>query len=156
MGVGLCENGGMRLGSSRHLGIITMLRRVAASRAGGALRVAGQRRSSQLAQAPAPEMAALAMQSNTREVRNNWSREEVAAIYSMPFTELLFRAASVHRAHWDPLEVQRCTLLSIKTGGCTVPPAGSKWPVLSLCSSSGSQAATRRSRRLGRWLGAGL
>lgn len=64
-------------------------------------------------------MAALAMQSNTREVRNNWSREEVAAIYSMPFTELLFRAASVHRAHWDPLEVQRCTLLSIKTGGCT-------------------------------------
>ena len=54
------ENGGMRLGSSRHLGIITMLRRVAASRAGLALRVAGQRRSSQLAQAPAPEMAALA------------------------------------------------------------------------------------------------
>jgi biotin synthase len=52
-------------------------------------------------------------------VRNNWSREEVAAIYSMPFTELLFRAASVHRAHWDPLEVQRCTLLSIKTGGCS-------------------------------------
>ena len=33
--------------------------------------------------------------------------------------ELLFRAASVHRANWDPLEVQRCTLLSIKTGGCT-------------------------------------
>jgi biotin synthase len=43
----------------------------------------------------------------------------VAAIYNMPFTELLFRAASVHRVNFDPLEVQRCTLLSIKTGGCT-------------------------------------
>ena len=89
-------------------------------------------------------------------MRNDWSREEVAAIYSMPFTELLFRAASVHRAHWDPLEVQRCTLLSIKTGGCTVPPAGSKWPVLSSLISSLRQAASRRSRRLARWLGAGL
>ena len=133
-----------------------MLRRAALSRVGHALRVAGQRRSSQLAQAPAPELAAFAVQSSPRAVRNDWSREEVAAIYSMPFTELLFRAASVHRAHWDPLEVQRCTLLSIKTGGCTVPPAGSKWPVLSSLISSLRQAATRRSRRLARWLGAGL
>ena len=121
----------------------TMLRRTAAIRVGSALRVAGQRRSSQLAQAPAPEMAAFAMQSNPRGVRNNWSREEVAAIYSMPFTELLFRAASVHRAHWDPLEVQRCTLLSIKTGGCTVPPAGSKWPVLSLAQQQPRQQPRR-------------
>ena len=121
-----------------------MLRRAALSRVGSALRVAGQRRSSQLAQAPAPELAAFAVQSSPRAVRNDWSREEVAAIYSMPFTELLFRAASVHRAHWDPLEVQRCTLLSIKTGGCTVPPAGSKWPVLSSLISSLRQAATRR------------
>ena len=96
-----------------------LFRSAALSRVGNGLRVAGQRRSSQLAQAPAPEMAAFAMQSSPRAVRNDWSREEVAAIYSMPFTELLFRAASVHRAHWDPLEVQRCTLLSIKTGGCT-------------------------------------
>ena len=117
-----------------------MLRRAALSRVGHALRVAGQRRSSQLAQAPAPELAAFAVQSSPRAVRNDWSREEVAAIYSMPFTELLFRAASVHRAHWDPLEVQRCTLLSIKTGGCTVPPAGSKWPV---CSSLISGPARR-------------
>ena len=128
---------------SRPFHLITMLRRAAASRVGSALRVAGQRRSSQLAQAPAPEMAAFAMQSNPRGVRNNWSREEVAAIYSMPFTELLFRAASVHRAHWDPLEVQRCTLLSIKTGGCTVPPAGSKWPVLSLAQQQPRQQPRR-------------
>lgn len=37
----------------------------------------------------------------------------------MPFSELVFRAASIHRAAFDPSEVQRCTLLSIKTGGCT-------------------------------------
>ena len=94
-------------------------------------------------------MAAFAMpppqQARPSDVRNNWSREEVAAIYSMPFTELLFRAASVHRAHWDPLEVQRCTLLSIKTGGCTVPPAGTKCPLLR----SSAHAATHRSRRPG-------
>ena len=124
-----------------------MLRRAATHRVGSVLRVAGQRRSSQLAQAPAPEMAAFAMQSNTRAVRNNWSREEVAAIYSMPFTELLFRAASVHRAHWDPLEVQRCTLLSIKTGGCTVPPAGFKSVLRSRCPSA--HPATRRSKCFG-------
>ena len=131
-----------------------MLRRAATHRVGSVLRVAGQRRSSQLAQAPAPEMAAFAMQSNTRAVRNNWSREEVAAIYSMPFTELLFRAASVHRAHWDPLEVQRCTLLSIKTGGCTVPPAGFK-----VASALAALAPTRppaAPNASARWLGADL
>jgi hypothetical protein len=132
-----------------------MLRRAALSRVGNGLRVAGQRRSSQLAQAPAPEMAAFAMQSSPRAVRNDWSREEVAAIYSMPFTELLFRAASVHRAHWDPLEVQRCTLLSIKTGGCTVPPAGCKWPC-ALVPAASARRPPRRSGRLARWLGAGL
>ena len=130
-----------------------MLRRAATHRVGSVLRVAGQRRSSQLAQAPAPEMAAFAMQSNTRAVRNNWSREEVAAIYSMPFTELLFRAASVHRAHWDPLEVQRCTLLSIKTGGCTVPPAGFKVSfALAALAPTRPPAAPNASAR---WLGAG-
>jgi len=52
-------------------------------------------------------------------VRNDWTREEVGEIYRLPFPELLFRAASAHRAHHNPLEVQRCTLLSVKTGGCT-------------------------------------
>lgn len=51
-------------------------------------------------------------------VRTDWTREEIGEIYRMPFTELLHRAATVHRQHFDPLEVQRCTLLSIKTGGC--------------------------------------
>ncbi|KAJ1636826.1 hypothetical protein T492DRAFT_956500 [Pavlovales sp. CCMP2436] len=51
--------------------------------------------------------------------RSSWTREEIAAIYKQPFTELLFQAAAVHRANFDPLEVQKCTLLSIKTGGCS-------------------------------------
>lgn len=52
------------------------------------------------------------------EPRNDWTREEIAALFDLPFTELLFRAAESHRAHHAPDEVQLCTLLSIKTGGC--------------------------------------
>jgi len=51
-------------------------------------------------------------------VRTNWTRDEIAALFDLPFTELVFRAASVHRANHAPDEVQLCTLLSIKTGGC--------------------------------------
>jgi biotin synthase len=53
-----------------------------------------------------------------REGRNDWTRDEIAALFDLPFTELLFRAQSVHRAHHAPNQVQLCTLLSIKTGGC--------------------------------------
>ena len=52
------------------------------------------------------------------EVRNDWTRPEIAALFDLPFTELVFRAAEVHRAHHAPDQVQLCTLLSIKTGGC--------------------------------------
>ena len=52
------------------------------------------------------------------DVRTDWTREEIAALFDLPFTELLFRAAEVHRRHHRPDEVQLCTLLSIKTGGC--------------------------------------
>jgi biotin synthase len=51
-------------------------------------------------------------------VRSDWTRGEIADLFDLPFTELLFRAATVHRAHHDPVAVQRSTLLSIKTGGC--------------------------------------
>jgi biotin synthase len=51
-------------------------------------------------------------------VRNDWARAEIAALFDLPFTELVFRAAEVHRAHHAAGEVQMCTLLSIKTGGC--------------------------------------
>jgi len=48
----------------------------------------------------------------------DWSREEIAKLFDLPFDELLFEAQSVHRAHHRRGEVQLCTLLSIKTGGC--------------------------------------
>jgi biotin synthase len=51
-------------------------------------------------------------------VRNDWTREDIAALFALPFTELMFRAQQVHRARFDPTEVQVSTLLSIKTGGC--------------------------------------
>jgi biotin synthase len=50
--------------------------------------------------------------------RTDWTRAEIAALFDLPFTSLVFRAAQVHRAHHAPDEVQLCTLLSIKTGGC--------------------------------------
>src|SRR2546423_4148617 len=43
---------------------------------------------------------------------------ELRAVHDLPLTELVFRAAAVHREHHDPQDVQRCVLLSIKTGGC--------------------------------------
>ncbi|MBB5712281.1 biotin synthase BioB [Sphingomonas xinjiangensis] len=51
-------------------------------------------------------------------VRTDWTRGEIAALFDLPFTELLFRAAQVHRANHAANEVQMSTLLSIKTGGC--------------------------------------
>jgi biotin synthase len=43
---------------------------------------------------------------------------ELRSVYDLPLPDLLFRAVQVHRAHHDPADVQRCALLSIKTGGC--------------------------------------
>jgi biotin synthase len=50
--------------------------------------------------------------------RTDWTRTEIADLFDLPFTELVFRAAEIHRAHHAAGEVQLCTLLSIKTGGC--------------------------------------
>jgi biotin synthase len=52
------------------------------------------------------------------EMRHDWSREDAQRIYDLPFNELLFQAQCVHRRHFDPNTVQKCQLLSIKTGGC--------------------------------------
>jgi biotin synthase len=54
----------------------------------------------------------------TTPVRTDWTREEIAQLFDLPFTELVFRAAQVHRANHPANQVQRSTLLSIKTGGC--------------------------------------
>ena len=50
--------------------------------------------------------------------RHDWSREEILGLFALPFNDLLFRAQSVHRQHFDPNRVQVSTLLSIKTGAC--------------------------------------
>ena len=55
---------------------------------------------------------------NFPKIRTDWTREEIAALFDVPFTELLFQAATVHREYHPPEQIQLCTLLSIKTGGC--------------------------------------
>ena len=52
------------------------------------------------------------------DVRNDWTLAEVAALYDLPFMDLLFQAQQVHRRHQVPNQVQISTLLSIKTGAC--------------------------------------
>jgi biotin synthase len=55
---------------------------------------------------------------NIAPVRHDWTLEEIRSVYQTPLLELVFRAATIHRQFQDTAEVQVCTLLSIKTGGC--------------------------------------
>jgi biotin synthase len=64
--------------------------------------------------APSPSAAAL----HAGLVRHDWTRDEIRALFALPFPDLMFEAQRVHRLHFDPAEVQISTLLSIKTGGC--------------------------------------
>jgi biotin synthase len=52
------------------------------------------------------------------DIRSNWTKEEIGAVYNLPLLELVYRAASMHRKYHNPREVQVSSLLSIKTGGC--------------------------------------
>ncbi len=52
------------------------------------------------------------------DMRNDWSVAQAKAIHDLPFPELLHRAQTVHRAHFDPSALETASLLSIKTGGC--------------------------------------
>ena len=52
------------------------------------------------------------------DIRHDWTRAEIYALFQLPFNELIFRAQSLHRTYFDAREVQISTLLSIKTGGC--------------------------------------
>ena len=52
------------------------------------------------------------------EIRHNWQLSEVLGLFSLPFSDLIYRAATTHRAFHDPNSVQVSTLMSIKTGGC--------------------------------------
>ncbi len=51
-------------------------------------------------------------------IRNNWTLEEISTLYHQPILDLVYQAATVHRSYHDANEIQVCTLLSIKTGGC--------------------------------------
>lgn len=52
------------------------------------------------------------------DLRHDWTLQEARALFDLPFSDLIYRAQSVHRQHFDPNEVQVSTLLSIKTGAC--------------------------------------
>jgi biotin synthase len=52
-------------------------------------------------------------------IRNNWTLDEIRDIYNSPILELIFKASSVHHQYNTTGEVQVCTLLSVKTGGCS-------------------------------------
>ncbi|HMY39914.1 MAG TPA: radical SAM protein, partial [Marinagarivorans sp.] len=52
------------------------------------------------------------------EPRHNWTKSEVSALFGLPFNDLIFQAQSVHRANFNPNQVQVSTLCSIKTGAC--------------------------------------
>ena len=51
-------------------------------------------------------------------IRHDWTRAEAEALYNLPFADLMFRAQTAHRGHFDPNHVETASLLSIKTGGC--------------------------------------
>ena len=55
---------------------------------------------------------------NNTAIRNDWSIQEIESIYHLPLLELVYQAATIHRQWHNAEEVQVCTLLSIKTGGC--------------------------------------
>ncbi|MGY9105681.1 MAG: biotin synthase BioB, partial [Alphaproteobacteria bacterium] len=52
------------------------------------------------------------------DIKHDWTRHEIEALFALPFSDLLYRAQTLHRKYFDPREVQISTLLSIKTGGC--------------------------------------
>lgn len=56
--------------------------------------------------------------SESNTIRHDWTVKEVRALFDQPFNDLLFQAQTIHRANFDPNEVQVSTLLSIKTGAC--------------------------------------
>ncbi|MHB1205991.1 MAG: biotin synthase BioB [Rhodospirillaceae bacterium] len=64
------------------------------------------------------DASALSSTTSLGAVRHDWTRAEIAKIFTQPLPDLLFQAQTVHRMYFDPREVQVSTLLSIKTGGC--------------------------------------
>ena len=67
---------------------------------------------------PIEDIRADSAESNL-DIRHNWRIKEVETLFALPFSDLVFRAQTVHRRYFDPNEVQISTLLSIKTGACS-------------------------------------
>ncbi|CAM0142090.1 biotin synthase [Umbelopsis sp. WA50703] len=67
----------------------------------------------------APKAVSAAALHASGPLRNDWKRDEIQAIFDSPLMDLMFYGAKVHRENFNALEVQQCTLLSIKTGGCS-------------------------------------
>jgi biotin synthase len=59
------------------------------------------------------------MSANPEIIRNNWHLDEVKTLFALPFSDLIYKAQTVHRQYFDPNEVQVSSLLSIKTGACS-------------------------------------
>ncbi|NIN34045.1 MAG: biotin synthase, partial [Gammaproteobacteria bacterium] len=57
-------------------------------------------------------------QTNSPGERHDWGLEEVKRLFELSFNDLVYRAHSVHRTHFNPNELQLSTLLNIKSGGC--------------------------------------
>ncbi|PPQ63506.1 hypothetical protein CVT24_004734 [Panaeolus cyanescens] len=88
-------------------------------------------------------LATHAVPSATRtrpSTRHDWRKDEIQAIYDTPLLELVFRAAGVHRQYHDPSKIQLCTLMNIKTGGCTED--------CSYCSQSSRYSTPTKAQRL--------
>lgn len=65
------------------------------------------------------DMSAISLALSTNKPLNSWSKDQIREIYNTPLMELVFQSQVQHRKYHNPQEVQLCTLLSIKTGGCT-------------------------------------
>jgi len=65
-----------------------------------------------------PEPTACLSENPENDLRHDWSRAEVSALFDLPLNELLFQAQTLHRRCFDPNAIQISTLLSINTGGC--------------------------------------
>jgi biotin synthase len=86
-----------------------------------------------------------------------WSRDDAQTVHDLPLMDLIFRAQSVHREHFDPNEIQTSTLLSIKTGGCAEDCAycsqsarnGSKLPAAKLIEVERVLGEARKARETG-------
>lgn len=64
-------------------------------------------------------LSAIDLALKTKHPLSTWTKEQIREIYKTPLMELVFQAQIQHRRYHNPSEVQLCTLLSIKTGGCT-------------------------------------